>query len=65
MKRQWIITIKVNQDVTGTVGPFPDEETADRYCRIYLEPNLKGSTFHMSDLENPEQFIRDLLKSIG
>lgn len=51
--------------VTANIGPFEDEETANRYCRIYLEPNLKNSKFRLTDLEEPDQFIRDLLVTLG
>lgn len=63
--KKWIIQIKVGADVTSTIGPFESEEVADRYCRIYLEPNLNGSTFHLTDLEEPDQFVRDMLVALG
>ena len=66
---QWVIMIKVKhpsgEDITNVVGPFGSEEVADRYCRIYLEPNMHNATFHLEEVANPEQFVRDMLATLG
>ena len=61
----YVIEVRVDKIVTGTIGPFENEAAADRYVNSFLEPNLKKATFHITDIMNPLDFLAILLEQTG
>jgi hypothetical protein len=53
----YIIQIKVEETVTGYVGPFLNEDAADTYCKLSLEPKMPGAKFYISDVIDPSEFL--------
>jgi len=59
---KYIIEIKVDGTVTGTVGIFDDEDAADRYVDSFLAPSCPQATFHITDIIDPLDFLAILLE---
>lgn len=56
----YIIILTVDGTRTDVVGPFKTEMEADIYCQSNLELKLPDTKFHITDVTDPETFLKDI-----
>lgn len=59
----YIITVKVDNEVTGRIGPFDAECVADMYIDYHLIKSMPSATFCVEQLTSPSEML-NILKNV-